>query len=93
MAEIFYHRGECREWWSAEEINNAIGASCCILEAYWVERIILGKEKWYSKEKVEEKISSPHLVIIFGTKSLPKWEGMIQIVSSYNFSSILVLCR
>jgi hypothetical protein len=33
MAEIFYHRGECREWWSAEEINNVIGASCCILDA------------------------------------------------------------
>jgi hypothetical protein len=26
-----YHRGECRDWWSAEEINDVIGASCFIL--------------------------------------------------------------
>jgi hypothetical protein len=31
MAERFYHHGECRKWWSTEAINNAIGASCCIL--------------------------------------------------------------
>jgi hypothetical protein len=37
------------------------------------------------------KISSPHSVNILGTKILPKWGGMIQIGSSYNFSSILVL--
>jgi hypothetical protein len=36
------------------------------------------------------KNSSPHLVNILGTKSLPKWGGMIQIGSSYNLSSILV---
>jgi hypothetical protein len=37
-----------------------------------------GKAKWYSREKVEE-FFSPHSVNIFGTKSLPKWGGMLQI--------------
>jgi hypothetical protein len=37
------------------------------------------------------KISSPHSVNILGTKILPRWGGMIWIVSSFNFSSILLL--
>ena len=32
MAVGFYHCGECRDWWSAEEINDVVGASCFILD-------------------------------------------------------------
>ena len=31
MAVGVYHHGECRDWWSVEAINNAVGASCFIL--------------------------------------------------------------
>jgi hypothetical protein len=37
------------------------------------------------------KISSPHLVNILGTKSLPKWECMIWIGSLYYFTSISMI--
>jgi hypothetical protein len=32
MAARVYHCGECRDWRSVEEINDAVGASCFILD-------------------------------------------------------------
>jgi hypothetical protein len=32
ISAIFYHRGECRDWWSAEAINDVVGASYFILD-------------------------------------------------------------
>jgi hypothetical protein len=32
MAAGVYHRGECHDWRSAKAINDAIGASCFILD-------------------------------------------------------------
>jgi hypothetical protein len=32
MVARFYHHGECRDWWSTEEINDMVGASCFILD-------------------------------------------------------------
>jgi hypothetical protein len=32
VATSVYHRCECRDWWYAEAINDAIGASCFILD-------------------------------------------------------------
>jgi hypothetical protein len=37
------------------------------------------------------KISSPHSVKLLGTKSLPKWGGMIRIGSLYYLSSISMI--
>jgi hypothetical protein len=32
MATKVYHCGECRDWRSTEAINDAVGASCFILD-------------------------------------------------------------
>jgi len=49
------------------------------------------KRKIVIQGEDREKISSPHSIEILGAKILHKWEYMIWIGSSYNFSSILVI--
>ena len=41
------------------------------------------KVKWYSREKAEESISSPHSIKLLGRKILPKQGGIIYIISPY----------
>jgi hypothetical protein len=54
----------------------------------WFERTTSKKNKVVLHEEGRGKISSLHFVKILGTKSLPKWGGMIQIQSLYYLSSI-----
>jgi hypothetical protein len=59
----------------------------------WVERTTSKKGKMVVEGEGRGKFSSPHSIKYFGDQSLPKWGGMIQIGSLFNFSSILVLSR
>jgi hypothetical protein len=57
----------------------------------WVERKISRKRKVVLLGEGRGKHFSLHSINILGTKSLPKWGGIIFIGSLYYFSSISML--
>jgi hypothetical protein len=59
----------------------------------WVERTNSRQSKVVLHGKGRRKFSSPHLVNFLGTKILPKWGGIIHIISLYYFSYILMLSK